>query len=83
MEFPTLEEMVKELTEKTLDGYEYQGKTIRQWANILSEGSIAPVVRCKNCKYLMFSDGYGECDKALLGIVGPDDFCSRGERKEK
>lgn len=41
------------------------------------------VVRCKDCKYLMFSDMYGECSRAHLGIVRPDDFCSYGERKDK
>ena len=41
-----------------------------------------PVVRCRECKYLMFSDCYGECSKGHLGIVRQDDFCSRGERKE-
>ena len=40
------------------------------------------VVRCRECKYLMFSDCYGECSKGHLGIVRPDDFCSYGERKE-
>ena len=40
------------------------------------------VVRCRECKYLMFSDCYGECSKGYLGIVRPDDFCSYGERKE-
>ena len=40
------------------------------------------VVRCRECKYLMFSDCYGECSKGHLGIVRQDDFCSRGERKE-
>lgn len=40
------------------------------------------VVRCKDCKYLMFSDCYGECGKGHMGIVSPDDFCSYGERKE-
>ena len=41
-----------------------------------------PVVRCRECKYLMFSDCYGECGKGHMGIVRPDDFCSYGERKE-
>ena len=41
-----------------------------------------PVVRCRECKYLMFSDCYGECSKGYLGIVRPDDFCSYGERKD-
>ena len=40
------------------------------------------VVRCLDCKHLMFSDCYGECDKGYMGVVRPDDFCSRGERKE-
>ena len=41
-----------------------------------------PVVRCRECKHLMFSDCYGECGKGHMGVVRPDDFCSRGERKE-
>ena len=40
------------------------------------------VVRCEDCKYLMFSDCYGECSKGYIGIVRPDDFCSYGERME-
>ena len=40
------------------------------------------VVRCKDCKHLMFSDCYGECARAIKGIVKPDDYCSYGERKE-
>lgn len=42
---------------------------------------VAPVVHCKDCKHLMFSDCYGECGAARMGIVSPDDFCSYGERK--
>lgn len=40
------------------------------------------VVRCKDCKYLMFSDMYGECEK-LLRIVRPDGFCSEGEKDKR
>ena len=40
-----------------------------------------PVVRCKDCKYLEITGCYGECGKAILGIVSPEDFCSRGERR--
>ena len=40
------------------------------------------VVRCRDCKHLMFSDCYGECGKGHMSIVSPDDFCSYGERKE-
>ena len=41
---------------------------------------VVPVVRCKNCKHLMFSDCYGECSRGYMGIVSPDDYCSYGER---
>ena len=40
------------------------------------------VVRCFECKHLIFSDCYGECGKGHMGIVRPDDFCSYGEPKE-
>ncbi len=39
------------------------------------------VVRCKECKHLMFSDCYGECGAGRMGIVSPYDFCSHGEWK--
>ena len=43
---------------------------------------VVDVVRCKDCKHLMFSDMYGECSQAHMGIVRPDDYCSYGERKD-
>ena len=43
---------------------------------------VVDVVRCKDCKHLMFSDFYGECKNNHLGIVKPWDYCSYGERKE-
>lgn len=48
----------------------------------LPAADVAPVVHCKDCKHLMFSDCYGECGAARMGIVSPDDFCSYGERRE-
>lgn len=44
---------------------------------------VVEVVRCKDCKFLMFSDFYGECSNGHMCIVSPDDFCSRGIRKDK
>lgn len=43
---------------------------------------VVPVVRCKDCKYLTFSDGWGVCGAGYLGRVVPNDFCSHGEREE-
>jgi hypothetical protein len=51
--------------------------------NFLNKANLVEVVRCKDCKHLMFSDCYGECSRAYLGIVSPNDYCSHGERKEQ
>ena len=42
-----------------------------------------PVVRCKDCRRLVFSDCYGECGMGYLGIVNPWDYCGHGERKDE
>lgn len=35
--FPTTTEMAKDVVEKALDEYVYEGKTIRQWVEILKD----------------------------------------------
>ena len=42
---------------------------------------VAPVVRCKDCKYLEISGCYGECGKGYFGIVRPGCYCCYGERR--
>ena len=44
---------------------------------------VEPVVHCGDCKYLEFSDFYGECGRSYFGIVRPWDYCSRGARRNK
>lgn len=46
------------------------------------EVDAVPVVRCKDCRYLMFSDFYGECARGCMSTVLPMDFCSCGERND-
>ena len=55
--------------------------TRSQFKRMAVQLGYKPVVHCKECKHLMFSDCYGECGAARMGIVSPDDFCSYGERK--
>ena len=55
--------------------------TSSQFKRMAVQLGYEPVVHCKDCKHLMFSDCYGECGAARMGIVSPDDFCSYGERK--
>ena len=42
---------------------------------------VVEVVRCRECECLKFSDCYAECSKGYMGIVSPDDYCSRGKRR--
>lgn len=59
------------------DSFRSMDRAIKAW-NTRAEN----IVHCRDCKHLMFSDCYGECRRGYLGIVSPDDFCSRGERRE-
>ena len=40
------------------------------------------IVYCIDCRHLEITGCYGQCGRGYLGIVRPDDFCSRGERRE-
>lgn len=44
---------------------------------------VQEVVRCGDCRFLTFSDMYGECGKGIMGVVNPNDYCSRGERRDE
>lgn len=55
--------------------------TRSQFKRMAAQLGYEAVVHCKDCKHLMFSDCYGECGAGRMGIVGPHDFCSYGERK--
>ena len=43
---------------------------------------VLPLLNGLNCKHLMFSDMYGECNKQLK-IVNPSDTCEFAEPKER
>ena len=57
--------------------------TVKKMIDEQTTVDAVPVVRCKDCEYLEMSDFCGECGKAILGIVSPRDFCSRGMFKRK
>lgn len=57
-------------------------ETDRSIPNAATVCDMQAVVRCKDCRFLRFSDFYGECGCGLLGIVSPWDYCSHGERKD-
>lgn len=73
----------KEAFRKLVNGEPTVDRPTRsQFKRMAVQLGYEPVVHCKDCKHVMFSDCYGECGAARMGIVGPDDFCSYGERKE-
>ena len=77
--FPTMDEFAKSVAEKALDVFEYEGKTIRQWAELIMTGEMVEVVRCKCCEY----QGHCEIEDLLIHVVNCNNpYCSYGERKD-
>lgn len=62
-------------------GRMYATRELLSYVKKVDSGQLVEVVRCKDCKHLMFSDFYGECGAGHYGVVRPDHFCSYGERK--
>lgn len=68
-----------EIPEETIA--EFAKQAADQFVN--DERDLVPVVRCKDCKYLGIKDfGYGYCKNNMCGVGRPDDYCSRGIKKE-
>ena len=85
--FPTIEEFAKQAVDIVLDEFEYNGKTIREWIELILNGNLTEVVRCKDCKhrgtdYCIFHIKGEPADEELLRKLD-NDFCSYGERREE
>ena len=65
MEFPTIDEIAKEVAEKAFDEFTYEGKTIREWVEIIAKQQPcedAPSVSRKKGKWIKvgeWSRGFG------------------------
>lgn len=56
--------------------------TLRETNDKLERGELVEVVRCKDCKW--YSVGSMMCYRPYCnGWMGINDFCSRGERRER
>lgn len=55
-------------------------ETDKSVPNAATVCDMQEAVYCKDCRFLRFSDFYGECGCGLLGIVSPWDYCSHGEK---
>lgn len=62
-------------------GDDYALERLRELAQADREGRCVPVVRCRECKHW---EDWGACGHTDNGFdsppMGPDDFCSKGER---
>lgn len=52
--------------------------------NTFPATDVVEVVRCKDCKFYSLNDG-GGCTRSggLEYLITSDEYCSKGERKEK
>lgn len=84
---PTIEEFAKKVSDLALDEFEYEGKTIRKWTELILNGNLTEVVRCKDCKhrgtdYCIFHINGEPADEELLRKLD-NDFCSYGEKRNE
>ena len=58
--FPTMEEFAKKSAELALDEFEYEGKTIREWTELILSGNLVEVshARWEKCGGDLHSSGY-------------------------
>lgn len=77
--------MAKEYIEREalLDIVEQQGHVTINDIIYAPAADVVEVVRCKDCKYRadVIEGGNHLCNRKMLGVVRPMDFCSYGERR--
>ena len=76
----TIKKSNKKSSFKELFGFD--AKDIEPPRTPKERGADNSKTTCLNCKHLMFSDMYGECNKQLR-IVNPSDTCEFAEPKER
>ena len=55
-----------------------------EWVDKQPTVDAVPVIRCRDCKFLRFTGTVWKCQNRLVMMLcEPNDYCSRGERKEE
>lgn len=90
-EIPIVKELAAAVAKKALDDFEYEGKTIREWVELIVSGKLVEVVRCDECihyKQPEEGDFLGLCTSDILAVShngeiypGRGFFCLYGERR--
>ena len=59
-------------------------KAVIAYIEDIPAADVAPVVRCKDCKWYAHDEDFAFCDNytSLMDHVGDETFCSYGERRE-
>lgn len=87
--------LAKEHADKTIDPTRYVNeavhKKIQMLINATESADVVEVIRCKYCEFWNKDENIlgGICDEwsdfedGIINYTKPDDYCSRGERKEQ
>lgn len=84
-EYITKEAAINAVENAPIELFQSEWEEIEEAINAAPAADVVPVVRCKECKYLVNAavndNGFLICDISDMEIT-PDDFCSYGERKD-
>ena len=69
MKFPTIEEMAQNIAENALDEWEYKGKTLRQWIDIIAEVGTDCISRQAAIEAIEFGITYARAFNKETGEV--------------
>lgn len=67
--FPTLEEFAKQVAEKALDELKYNGRTIREWADLIVFGDVTDR---KEGEWIEDEYGYTHCSECGMEWDEPE-----------
>lgn len=78
----------KELAESILNGIEFEGKTLLEWARFIFEDDFGEVVRCSECQHrhnpMRCALWYGTLgDNEYFLEHGDKFYCAFGERRSE
>lgn len=84
-EYITKEAAINAVENAPIELFQSEWEEIEEAINAAPVADVVPVVRCKDCKYLVNAtvndNGFLICEISDMEIT-PDDFCSYGERKD-
>lgn len=84
-EYITKEAAINAVENAPIELFQSEWEEIEEAINAAPAADVVPVVRCKECKYLVNAtvndNGFLICDISDMEIT-PDDFCSYGKRKD-